>query len=207
MKHACRTALGAGVLVWVLPALVLAQGTQPLAVAFTNVNVIPLDHEGVKQDRTVLVRGDRIVSVGSRYEVEVPSNAVVIDGAGQYLVPGLTDAHVHVPGTPVMRTRDDFGDAPIYLAYGVTTIVNLGGSPMVLEWRKRVDAGTLLGPAIYTAGPFVNEPRVNTPDEVERDIVTQAQLGYDLIKFHELLPTTTGASFRQARVSRVSGAA
>jgi hypothetical protein len=165
-----------------------------MTVAFTNVNVIPLGHEGVKQDRTVLVRGDRIVSVGSRYEVKVPSDAVVVNGAGQYLVPGLTDAHVHVPGTPVMRTRDDFGDAPIYLAYGVTTVVNLGGSPMVLEWRKRVDAGTLLGPAIYTAGPFVNEPRVNTPDEVERGIVTQAQLGYDLIKFHELLRTTMGLS-------------
>jgi len=76
----------------------------------------------------------------------------------------------------------------------VTTVVNLSGSPTVLEWRKRVNAGTLLGPTIYTAGPFVNEPRVNTPDEVERDIVTQAQLGYDLIKFHELLGTTTGLS-------------
>jgi dolichol kinase len=165
-----------------------------MTVAFTNVNVIPLDYEGVKQDRTVLVRGDRIVSVGSRYEVRVPSDALVIDGAGHYLVPGLTDAHVHVSGTPVMPTRDDFGDAPIYLAYGVTTVVNLSGSPTVLEWRKRVNAGTLLGPTIYTAGPFVNEPRVNTPDEVERDIVTQAQLGYDLIKFHELLGTTTGLS-------------
>jgi adenine deaminase len=125
-----------------------------MTVAFTNVNVIPLDYEGVKQDRTVLVRGDRIVSVGSRHEVKVPSDAVVIDGAGQYLVPGLTDAHVHVSGTPAMPTRDDFGDAPIYLAYGVTTVVNLSGSPTVLEWRKRVNAGTLLGPTIYTAGPF-----------------------------------------------------
>jgi hypothetical protein len=165
-----------------------------MTVAFTNVNVIPLDHEGVEWDRTVLVRGDRIVSVGSRDEIKVPSGAVVIDGGGHYLVPGLTDAHVHVSGTPVMPTRDDFGDALIYLAHGVTTVVNLSGSPMVLEWRKRVDAGTLLGPAIYTSGPFVNEPRVNTPDEVERDIVTQAQLGYDLIKFHELLRSTTGLS-------------
>src|SRR6266849_2078467 len=104
-KQACVAALGAGDLVWVLPAPVLAQGPQPMTVAFTNVNVIPLDHEGVKQDRTVLVRGDRIVSVGSRYEVKVPSDAVVIDGAGQYLVPGLTDAHVHVSGTPVMPTH------------------------------------------------------------------------------------------------------
>src|SRR5215831_7184739 len=167
---------------------------QPMTIAFTNANAIPLDHNGVEQGWTVLVRGDRIAEVGSRYEVKVPSDTVVIDCAGQYLVPGLTDAHVHVSGSPVVPARDDFGDAPIYLAYGVTTVVNLSGSPTILEWRKKVEAGTLLGPTIYTAGPFVNEPRVNTPDEVERDIVAQAQLGYDLIKFHEFLRTTSGLS-------------
>src|SRR5713101_4485596 len=97
-KQAYHAALGAGVLVWVLPAPVLAQGPQPMTVAFTNVNVIPLDYEGVKPDCTVWVRGDRIVWVGSRYEVKLPSDAVVIDGDGQYLVPGLTDAHVYVSG-------------------------------------------------------------------------------------------------------------
>src|SRR5215472_18232913 len=60
---------------------------------------------------------------------------------------------------------------------------------------QRVENRTLLGPTIYTSGPFVNEPRVNTPEEVEQDIVAQAQLGYDLIKFHEFfLTTTTGLS-------------
>jgi predicted amidohydrolase YtcJ len=90
------------------------------------VNVIPLDRERVEHGRTVLVRGDRIAAVGSRYAVTVPSDATVIDGSGQYLVPGLTDAHVHLPGSFLAKTRDDFGDAPIYLAYGVTTVVNLG---------------------------------------------------------------------------------
>src|SRR5260370_36158941 len=70
----------------------------------------------------------------------------------------------------------------------------MGGGPEVLQWRKRVKAGALLGPTIYTAGPFVNEPRVNTPEEVERDIVAQAKAGYDLIKFHGLFRTTTGLS-------------
>src|SRR5262249_27179113 len=130
----------------------------------------------------------------SRNEVKVPPDAVVLDCAGQYLVPGLVDGHVHVSGSPLVPTRDDFGDGPLYLAYGITTVVNLSGSPTLLEWRKKVEAGTLLGPTIYTSGPFVNEPRFNTPEEVERDIVEQVQLGYDLIKFHELFRTTTGLS-------------
>ena len=192
--HSHRVAVAAGVWVWLLPAPLSAQGPQSTTVAFTNVNVIRLDHEGVQQGRTVLVRGDRIVAVGSRSEIKAPSDAFVIDGAGQYLVPGLTDAHVHVSGSPVAPTRDDFGDGPIYLSYGVTTVLNLSGSPMILEWRKRIEAGTLPGPTIYTSGPFVNEPRVNTPEEVERDVAAQARLGYDLIKYHEFLRTTTGLS-------------
>jgi predicted amidohydrolase len=187
-----------------LPACVFsvsasAQALQPTTVAFINVNVIPLDSERIEPRRTVLVRADRIVAVGSSDEVKVPSDAMVIDGTGQYLVPGLTDAHVHLEmGMPWAQVRADFGDAPIYLAYGVTTVMNMGGiptgTPTLLDWRKRVEAGTLLGPTIYTAGPFVNEPRLNTPDEVERDIVAQAQRGYDFIKFHELRGTTTGLS-------------
>jgi hypothetical protein len=180
-----------------LSSCALAQEPQPATTAFTKVNVIGLDHEGVDQDQTVLVQGNRITAVGSRDQVAVPSDGVVIDGTGQYLVPGLTDAHVHLNGTPspLLHTRENFGDAPLYLAYGVTTVVNLSGTPALLEWRTRVEGGTLLGPTIYTSGPFVNEPRVNTPEEVEHDIVAQAQLGYDLIKFHEFfLSTTTGLS-------------
>jgi imidazolonepropionase-like amidohydrolase len=196
-KQTPLAALAVGVLALVVSTCALAQGPQRVTIAFTKVNVIRLDHEGVERDQTVLVQGDRIAAVGSRYEVTVPSDAVIIDGTGQYLVPGLTDAHVHLNGTPspLLHTRDDFGDAPLYLAYGVTTVVNLSGTPTLLEWRKRVENGTLLGPTIYTSGPFVNEPRVNTPEEVGQDIVAQAQLGYDLIKFHEFfLSTTTGLS-------------
>src|SRR5206468_10153222 len=52
---------------------------------------------------------------------------------------------------------------------------------------------------IYTSGPFINEPRVNTPEEVQREIVAQARQGYDLIKFHELPDTTTGLSLAAYR--------
>src|SRR5262245_44942483 len=101
------------VVAWAWPVSAVSQ--QPQTVAFTNVNVIPLDHEGVEHGRTVLVCGGRVAEVGSSDEIKIPGDAVVIDGAGQYLVPGLTDAHVHITGTPspLLRTRDNFGDAPL----------------------------------------------------------------------------------------------
>jgi hypothetical protein len=55
----------AGFLVCIFSLSAAAQGPQSAAVTFTNVNVIPLDSERIEQRRTVLVRGDRIVAVGT----------------------------------------------------------------------------------------------------------------------------------------------
>ena len=164
-------------------------------VAFVDVAVVPMDRQGVESHQTVLVRDDRIVAIGSAATIEVPSNATVIDGRGRFLLPGLTDAHVHInTGMPWAPTRDDFGEAPLYLAHGITTIFNLSGSSEQLEWRRRIADGSLLGPTLYTSGPFINEPRVRTSDEVRAEVARQAAAGYDIIKYHEFIDTTTGLS-------------
>lgn len=170
-------------------------------VAFVNVNVLSFDTGTFLPRQTVLVRADRIAAVGSRDAIAVPDTAAVIDGLDRYLVPGLTDSHVHLTtDMPWAPTRSGFGDAPLYLAHGVTTVFNLRGGPEQLDWRRLVNAGELLGPTIYTSGEFVNEPRLHSPAEIARDIAAQRDAGYDLIKFHEIwtpgvgLVTTRGLS-------------
>jgi len=161
-----------------------------------------MDRERVETGRTVLTRGGRVTAIGPRSAVTVPDDAIVVQGEGRYLTPGLTDAHVHLEGDGTLggRARPDFGDAPLYLAYGVTTVINLRGTPEHLDWRRRIESGELVGPTIYTSGRFVNEPRVNSPDEVREEITAQARDGYDLVKFHEIGPrvdppgTSTGLS-------------
>jgi cytosine/adenosine deaminase-related metal-dependent hydrolase len=167
----------------------------PSAIAVVGVNVVPMDGERVIPRQTVLVRGDRIVAVGMTDDVAVPNGALRIDGSGQYIVPGLVDAHVHLSRTMSWApARPDFGDGPLYLANGVTTVINLGGSPEQLEWRRRVAAGALIGPTIYTSGEFINEPRMATPQQIEDAVRAQKAAGYDLVKYRERPNTTVGLS-------------
>ena len=155
-------------------------------VAFVNVNLIRMDSERIERGQTVIVSAERIAAIGTPPDVQPPQGATVIDGSGRYLVPGLTDAHVHLAtDMPWAPTRPAFGDGPLYLAHGVTTVINLRGSQTQLEWRRRIEAGELFGPTIYTSGEFINEPRVNTVDEVAQEIAAQRRAGYDVIKFHE----------------------
>ena len=193
--------LAAAVVVVTAISPALAQAPAGPAIAFVNVNVISMDREGVEPGQTVVVHGDRIVAISPS---SPPNDAVVVDGTGRYLLPGLTDSHVHLTtDMPWAPARADFGDAPLYLAHGVTTVVNLRGTSTQLEWKRRIETGKMLGPTIYTSGEFVNEPRVATPDEVAQEVAAQARAGYDLIKFHEIW--TPGAGFMTGQgLSRAS---
>ena len=73
----------------------------------------------LKPNTTVVIEGDRIVSVGG----QAPSGGTVVDATGKYLIPGLIDLHLHYKEW-----------APeLYLNHGVTTAVDLGADH---EWMK-----------------------------------------------------------------------
>jgi imidazolonepropionase-like amidohydrolase len=54
-------------------------------------------YQSVRTDQTVVIQGDRIASVSDSAKSQLPKSprALVIDAAGQYLIPGLWDMHVH----------------------------------------------------------------------------------------------------------------
>jgi hypothetical protein len=158
---------------------------QEETIAFVNVNLVPMDHAGIVPAQTVIIHGGYIKDIGAVQEVTPPMGAAVIDGTGLYLTPGLTDAHVHLDNK--IGARPDFGDAPMYLAYGITTVFNMRGEAEHLDWKKRIHEGTLLAPNFYTAGEFVNEPRIETPEEAEQEVENHIRDGYDIIKYREVI--------------------
>ena len=164
------------------PLASAAQRAAPATpVAIVNVSVLPMDAERVLTAQTVVVENGRITGIGPARAVTVPPGARTVDGAGKYLMPGLADVHVHFHGNPPDEQRMLL---ELFVANGVTTVLNLRGTPQVLELRAEVAAGRTLGPRVYTVGPYVNEPFVTTPEDVERAVVEQKRAGYDFVKLH-----------------------
>ena len=150
-------------------------------VAIVNVHVLRLDRGDVLRGQTVIVDGGVIREMAPAGKVTIPEGARTIEGTGKYLMPGLVDLHVHLHGNP---EHEQHALLKLFVANGVTTVLNLRGNPQILDLRADVAQGRVLGPTIYTAGPYVNEPFVTTPDEVERAVVEQKRAGYDFIKLH-----------------------
>ena len=200
-----------------LPALtgaVHAQAARGRAIAFENVNVIPMDRERVLRGQTVVVRDGLIAAVGDAKKVRVPRGAQRIDGRGKYLLPGLVDMHTH------LFSDDDFpeelaGDElALMLANGVTTIRLMIGTPEHLAMRRRVEAGELLGPALYVASPELtgrvprggvfNGRTVKTADEARAAVRDFKAAGYDFIKLTtDITPEVYTAVTEAARESGV----
>jgi imidazolonepropionase-like amidohydrolase len=160
-----------------------AQAQSANVVAFTHVDVIPMDTERVLADQTVVIRGDRIAEVGPAASVVVPEGAQTVDGHGLYLMPGLAEMHGHVPPPSDPQT---YIDAVLYLyvANGITTVRGMLGHDGQLELRRRANAGEIVAPTLYLAGPSFNGNSINSPAEAEAKVRQQKAEGWDLLKVH-----------------------
>jgi imidazolonepropionase-like amidohydrolase len=162
--------------------------TSTATVAFVNVNVIPMDKERVLRDQTVIVRDGVVREMGDAKRVRIPSGAQRINAKGKFLIPGLSDMHVH------LFTDDEFPDAlaedefKIMLAYGVTTIRLMTGTPEQLVLRAKSARGEILAPTIYAASPqFIGKKSTNayvvTTETEAHEAVRKAKSdGYDYLK-------------------------
>ncbi len=163
-------------------------GAEESWIAIVGVAVLAMDSSPVRGDQTIVIAGERIEGLGPRAEIEVPAGAKVIDGRGRFLMPGLVDVHVHLRHAQPEALLD-------YLRVGITSAREMNGRPFLLEWRDRIEAGDLIGPALKVAAPTLgnfSSPREGypTPETAEqaREAVRRFHsAGYDWIKVYSFL--------------------
>lgn len=118
---------------------------------------------------TMLVDDGRIVAIGSRTQIAIPSDAQRVDGTGCTLMPGMVDAHVHLAYSGSLDKRA-FRAEGVDLSYprmalraasyardtlraGFTAVRDLhapGG--VVIDLSDAIRAGDVVGPTIVACG-------------------------------------------------------
>lgn len=166
----------------------MAQRSVPnRALAIVNVTVIPMDRDRALSQQTVIVRDGIIDSIVPANQAETADQLTLIDGTGRFLLPGMSDLHVH------LLHEDEFVN---YLWWGVTTIMHLGGTGMtgntVLNLRKQIRSGNRWGPTIYTTNKVLDgKPRLNSrsieltePGAAHQAVRDLKNSGFDFIKIY-----------------------
>jgi predicted amidohydrolase len=116
--------------------------------AFTRVTVIDATGRPALPEQTVLVKGDRIAAIEKLGELKLPGGAKVIDAKGKYMIPGLSDMHVHARGTPALLS-DNEAWLILYIANGITGVREMGGDYVDTVFRWRAETAKASGLASH----------------------------------------------------------
>jgi imidazolonepropionase-like amidohydrolase len=157
---------------------------------------------GRRADVSLHIEGDRVAVIG-------PPEADD-ELAGAYVLPGLTDMHVHFPAFPLPGEREL--DALLLVAHGVTTArvmgdVRPGGSDAI---RGAIEGGDAVGPRLLSCGAFVdgepplwpNSKVVRSADEARAAVEDLAEAGADCIKAYDGLDLESTTALRDAAEMR-----
>lgn len=175
----------------------LAAAAEPASATLVLLRATVIDATGAppRPEQVVVVRGDRILAVGTSERIAVPQGAQVIDVHGRYLIPGLWDLHVHV-----LRRERWRAYFPLLVAQGVVGVRDMGGdygAELVRRLRADTEAGRVTGPHLLAAGPFVDGPWPSLP-RLSRVVATESEAravvrelawdGFDFVKVYNRLP-------------------
>jgi hypothetical protein len=180
------------------------QGKVNDVIAIHNVNLLPMDSAYVLKGQTLIIKNGTIAELGLTENIIIPEDAEVINGNGHYLLPGLTDFHIH------LRSPDELIS---YLFHGVTAVVHtsgaMNGAPDLLRYKKQLAIGLMTGPQLYLTGPILDgDPpifagvsvSITSPGEASRIVAEQKREGYDFIKvYNNLTPDLLNAITREAQ--------
>lgn len=161
IQNALKTSLIMCVCVW-------GMQTQAQAQFLLIENVTLIDGTGAApvEGASVLIEGDRFSAV-SEGSISVPAGTDRVDATGKFLIPGIIDSHVHVPGgrtgpgnrTLVIQPEVGIPVLAGLLYSGVTAVYDSGNNaPYITMMRADERAGRIRSPRIYTTVSLIAPP-------------------------------------------------
>jgi imidazolonepropionase-like amidohydrolase len=158
------------------------------------------------EDAVIVIREGKIFYAGSASGWgEAEGDAIILDLQGQYVLPGLIDAHVHLSGSGEADSQfyaptgqmalKIMSNSQKNLAAGITTVRDLGGwSELEFDVRRAIQRGEFAGPRMCLAGRFISITEAGADyyagmyrvadgvDEVRKAVREQVKNGADVIK-------------------------
>ncbi|MBB4805854.1 imidazolonepropionase-like amidohydrolase [Chryseobacterium defluvii] len=147
-----------------------------------NVTIVDVINKKLIPNQTVIINKDIISVIRPSGKIKPPQNANIVNGKGKFLIPGMTDAHVHFFQSGGLYARPDALDfrkhTPYekeidwvhdnmedfmqrYLKSGITSVIDVGATYNFLTLRNSFSQKTTL-PTVYMTGPLLTtyEPEV-----------------------------------------------
>lgn len=153
-----------------LPVKAQSTSSDSRDLAFVGARIYPSPIEKPIANGVVLISNGRITAVGRKGKIKIPRRSRVFDGTGLTLTPGFWNSHVHfielkwensasIPASKLSRQLEE-----MLTKYGFTTVFDTGSAwAETSAIRRRIEAGEVNGPRIFTVGEILSAKGGLTP--------------------------------------------
>jgi hypothetical protein len=153
-------------------------------VILSNARLLTMGPAGVLEHGDVLIRDNRIATVGTHGTISVPDSVTRIDLTGKTLLPGYVLTHEHIPepeGVHVPRVWSYLAA----LAFGITTVHDPQADSLDrFSYADVLQTGALLGPRHISTGKAITEQPIESLADT-RDLVQRYSNYYGTITLKE----------------------
>jgi imidazolonepropionase-like amidohydrolase/Tol biopolymer transport system component len=141
------------------------------SVLLKNARIITMNGEEVISHGDVYIVNNRIKAVGKSGSLKVAAGTETVNVSGKTIIPGFVDTHSHMwPSWGIHKNQPWIYAAN--LAYGVTTTRDpQTATTDVLTYSDMVEAGSMVGPRVYSTGPGVGYWSYNLKDSAQAESV------------------------------------
>jgi len=147
-----------------------------------NVTVVDVLGQKLIPNQTIVINKNLISDIKPAKNIKIQNGAKIINGEGKFLIPGMTDSHVHFFQSGGLYTRPDAIDLRKYHSYdkeinwthnnmedllqrylksGITSVIDAGASYNFLNLKNSLVNKPNL-PSVYMTGPLLT---TYEPDE------------------------------------------
>jgi len=160
--------------IFILGSILLSLSLPAQQIIISNVNLVDVKKGKLLAGQAIVINGEKIEQVVPVAKLKPIAGAQIIDGSEKYLMPGMTDAHIHFFQSGGLYTRPDVVDlrskVPYekerafgisnatdylnrYLRLGITSVIDVGGPMANFSIRDSISK-TKLSPNILVTGPL-----------------------------------------------------
>jgi hypothetical protein len=179
------------------------------SVVIVDVTLIDVVNSTTRPHRTLVIEKGRISRVAAAASFRPPRDALIVDGAGLYVIPGLWDMHTHSGG------YDNAVKAyPRLVERGILGVRDMG-TPLddLARLQMALSDSSLVGPRLVFAGPLLQGPlpfsnpvllQIPRASAARSAVDSLRRRGASFVKIGDAVPADTWDSLRvAARAARL----
>ena len=136
--------------------------------------------EAVDYNKSILIKKGKIEKIGNFEDFELSENTEIINAENQFIMPGLTDMHVHLGDSSNIESQ-----LKMNIAAGVTDIRVMNGGGLKPDFKSNLNLENTISPRIIFGYLGLRNTDL-TAEEIDSLLPELKRQNYDFIKLFNL---------------------